>query len=126
MRYGLLAITLIWAALPLVAENWPTWRGPRLDGVSKETGLPVSWDKTKNVTWTLPLPEVSGSSPIVWENTIFLHVAEGGKLYLWSVDRNKGSVNWKKPIADGDHKVRKGNMSSPSPVTDGKTVWVLT
>ena len=97
-----------------------------MDGTSKETGLPVSWDKTKNVTWTLALPEVSGSSPIVWENHLFLHVSEAGKMHLWSIDRNKGTVNWKKLIADGDRKVRKGNMSSPSPVTDGKTVWVLT
>ena len=26
----------------------------------------------------------------------------------------------------GNHKVRKGDMTSPSPVTDGKTVWLLT
>lgn len=126
MTSRILGIALLVSALPMAAENWPTWRGPKLDGVSKETGLPVTWDKTKNITWTLPLPEVSGSSPIIWENTIFLHVSEAGKMYLWSIDRNKGSVNWKKLIADGDRKVRKGNMSSPSPVTDGKTVWVLT
>lgn len=126
MRIRVPAIALLCVVLPAAAENWPAWRGPRLDGTSKETGLPVRWDKTTNVSWTLALPEVSGSSPIVWENTLFLHVAESGKLFLWSIDRDKGSVNWKKHIADGDHKVRKGNMSSPSPVTDGKTVWVLT
>ena len=126
MHSRTLGLALFFAALPLFSENWPTWRGPRLDGTSKETGLPVSWDKTKNVAWMLPLPEVSGSSPIVWENRVFLHVSEGGRMYLWSIDRDKGSVLWKQPVAGGDHKVRKGNMSSPSPVTDGKTVWVLT
>ena len=84
-----LGTLVVFLTLPLAAENWPTWRGPRLDGTSKETGLPVSWDKTKNVTWTLALPEVSGSSPVVWEDHLFLHVSEGGKMYLWSVDRNK-------------------------------------
>jgi outer membrane protein assembly factor BamB len=97
-----------------------------MDGVSKETSLPVSWDKEKNITWRLAMPDVTGSTPIIWGDQIFLHVAEGGKLWLWSVDRNKGEPVWKKQIADGDVRVRKGNMSSPSPVTDGKTVWVLT
>jgi outer membrane protein assembly factor BamB len=44
---------------------------------------------------------------------------------LWAVDRSSGSVKWKKTVAESDEKVRKGNMSSPSPVTDGKTVWVM-
>jgi outer membrane protein assembly factor BamB len=55
-----------------------------------------------------------------------MSVAEGGSLYLWSIDRKMPKVEWKKLLGDGDHKERKQNMSSPSPVTDGKDVWVLT
>ena len=47
-------------------------------------------------------------------------------LELWSIDRNKQAVNWKRPLADSNHMERKQNMSSPSPVTDGKYVWVMT
>jgi outer membrane protein assembly factor BamB len=42
------------------------------------------------------------------------------------VDRTKGEVLWKAPVAGGNNQQRKQNMSSPSPVTDGRTVWVLT
>ena len=48
------------------------------------------------------------------------------RLELWAVDRTKGAVLWKRPIAGGNHIERKQNMSSPSPVTDGKMVWVMT
>jgi hypothetical protein len=51
--------------------------------------------------------------------------SDQGSIWLWAVDRNKGEMRWKKQIAPEDGKVRKGNMSSPSPVTDGKTVWVM-
>jgi outer membrane protein assembly factor BamB len=85
--------------------------------------------QTRNVAWRLPLPAYSGSTPIIWGNTIFLNVATGantGTLELWAIDRNKQSVSWKRPLVDSNHMERKQNMSSPSPVTDGKTVWVMT
>jgi len=108
------------------AENWPQWRGPNLDSTSSETNLPVRWSPGENITWKLPLPAWSGATPIVWGDFIFLNVADGGSLYLWCVDRRGPSVKWKKLLGDGDHKERKQNMSSPSPVTDGKNVWALT
>jgi outer membrane protein assembly factor BamB len=109
-----------------VAGNWPQWRGPSLNGVSDETGLPVKWDQHANVTWKLAMPSWSGSTPIIWGDRIFLNVAEGDNLQLWSVDRNKGEVQWKRPLSGGNVKMRKQNMSSPSPATDGSGVWVMT
>ncbi|MFN0107221.1 MAG: PQQ-binding-like beta-propeller repeat protein [Blastocatellia bacterium] len=112
------------------AENWPQWRGPMQNNISNEKNLPVKWSMTENVTWKLPMPDRSGSTPILWGETIFLNVAEGtttsGALSLWAVDRTKGNVIWKKSLGTGDLRQRKHNMSSPSPVTDGRTVWVMT
>lgn len=119
------AITLLFAVSAL-AGNWPQWRGPALDGTSTETNLPVKWSDKENVAWKLPMPSWSGSTPIVWGERIFLHVAEEDNLQLWSVDRNKGSVLWKRPLSGGNVKRQKQNMSSPSPVTDGANVWVMT
>jgi outer membrane protein assembly factor BamB len=119
----LLAGTTLWAS------NWPTWRGPTLNGVSAETGLPATWSATENVAWKLPLPAFSGSTPIIWGDRIFMNVATGAKsgvLELWAVDRNKRDVVWKRPLANENHMERKQNMSSPSPVTDGRRVWVMT
>jgi outer membrane protein assembly factor BamB len=84
---------------------------------------------TTNIAWRLPLPAYSGSTPIIWGDLIFLNVATGtntGVLELWAVDRRKQAVLWKRPMADSNHMERKQNMSSPSPVTDGRHVWVMT
>lgn len=108
------------------AENWPQWRGPALNGVSSEKNLPVKWTTEENVAWKLPMPGVSGATPIIWRDRIFLNVADGGNLFLWAIDKNKGTVLWKKELGGGDNKMRKHNMSSPSPVTDGRAVWVMT
>jgi len=85
--------------------------------------------ETKNIAWRLPLPAYSGSTPIIWGDTIFLNVATGtntGIVELWAIDRNKQAVSWKRQLTDSNHMERKQNMSSPSPVTDGNYVWVMT
>lgn len=109
------------------AENWPQWRGPSLNGLSMEKNLPSKWTTEENVTWKLAMPAWSGSTPIIWRDRIFLNVAEtDANIYLWCVDRTSGKMLWKKLLGGGDVKMRKQNMSSPSPVTDGRSVYVMT
>lgn len=96
-----------------------------MNGVSDETGVPITWDQQKNVTWKLALPGPSGSTPIVWGDRIFLATGNTDKVELLCIDRNKGAILWTKLVSPSNYKVRKGDMSSPSPATDGKTVWVL-
>lgn len=121
-----LACLAVLSAGTLAAENWPQWRGPSLDGVSTETGLPTKWSAQEEITWKLPLPSRSGATPIVWGEHVFLNVAEGDDLHIWDVDRSTGRLRWRQKMAGGNYKTNKHNMSSPSPVTDGKTVFVLT
>lgn len=111
---------------PCLAQNWPHWRGPQRNGVSEATGLPSKWSSSENVEWKLELPETSGSTPIIWDDHVFLNVAQGKDLSLWAISRLDGSVAWRRPLDDRNEEKRKGNMSSPSPVTDGKSVWVMT
>ena len=118
-------IVLLFASVAF-ADNWPQWRGPFLNGVSAEKNLPARWSTEENIAWKLALPEWSGSTPIVWNERVFLNVAEKGELFLWCVDRAKGTLLWKRLLGGGDEKMRKHNMSSPSPVTDGKSVYVMT
>ena len=123
---GVLAVL---AVATISAENWPQWRGPELNGVSPAKGLPTKWSTTENVAWKLAMPGRSGSTPIIWGEHIFLNVGTAdatGDLELWTLDRNTGKVLWKGPIAGGNRTERKQNMSSPSPVTDGQAVWVMT
>ena len=117
------------AIVTVSAENWPAWRGPAMNGISTEAGLPIKWSTEENIAWKLPMPGRSGSTPIIWNEHIFLNIgtADGsGDLELWALNRADGKVMWKGPIAGGNHLERKQNMSSPSPVTDGQTVWVMT
>ncbi len=124
-RAPVLAVAL--ALMPVVhAADWPQWRGPALNGTSPDTGTPVTFDERTNVAWSLALPDYSGSTPIVAGNTVFLSVADGDTLALWAVNRATGAVRWKRPLGGGNHRERKQNMSSPSPVTDGTTVWTVT
>jgi outer membrane protein assembly factor BamB len=125
-RVVLIVVLLCAMSASSSADNWPQWRGPSLNGLSIEKNLPVRWSKNENITWSLPLPAWSGSTPIVWGDRIFLNVAENNDLYLWSVDRARGVPVWKQRLGSGNVRIMKQNMSSPSPVTDGKAVWVMT
>ena len=126
-RRIVLAASLVALFIPVVsAENWPQWRGPLLNGVSTEKNLPVKWGPDENVTWKTQMPEWSGSTHIIRDHHIFLHGAEKDALFLWALNRVDGTVRWKKPLGAGNVKMRKQNMSSPSPVTDGRSVWVMT
>lgn len=123
--FGIFAVVMfsLTVAYP---ENWPQWRGPNLNGVSSEKNLPLRWGTEENVSWKLAMPAWSGSTPVIWRDRIFLNVADADALYLWCVDKTKGAVLWKKLLGGGNVKMRKQNMSSPSPVTDGNSVYVMT
>ena len=109
------------------AENWPSWRGPQGNGLSSEKGLATEWAPDKNVAWKLPLPGPAGSTPIIWENRIFLtSVNPAGELLLIAADTD-GKQLWQQVVASGNQDARgdEGNSASPSPVTDGKHVWTF-
>ena len=127
-RIVTLSLSAVLVASGAVSANWPSWRGPSANGLSGETNLPVTWSPTENIAWKLALPQWSGATPIIWDDTIFLNVAEADldTLSLWAVSRPNGTVLWKRPLSTGNNKQRKQNMSSPSPVTDGTTVWAST
>jgi len=108
------------------AENWPQWRGPNLNGTSNEKNLPLRWSAEEGIAWKLPLPGLSGATPVIWEERIFVNVTDGENIALWCLDRSTGQPLWKKLLGGGNVRMRKHNMSSPSPVTDGKSVWVIT
>ena len=110
-----------------MAENWPQWRGVTFDGISHETNVPVKWSKTENVAWRLPLPGPAGSTPIIWDEQIFVtSVDDKGALLLISVTTD-GKELWRTVVTAGNHDVRgdEGNSASNSPCTDGKHVWVM-
>ena len=61
------------------AGNWPQWRGPDGSGISAEKNLPAEWSTTKNIKWKTPIDGRGHSSPIVWDNKIFVTTAIEGE-----------------------------------------------
>jgi len=122
-----LAAVVMLVARSTAAENWPQWRGPRNDSISKATALPERWSKTKNVAWRTPLPGRAGATPCVWNDRIYLTSNEGDDLVLLCVAAKDGSILWKRTVCTGNQDARsgEGNSASPSPSTDGKHVWVF-
>ena len=122
-------VTLV-AALALAprarAENWPQWRGAKLDGISHETDVPRTWSKTDNVAWRLALPGPAGATPVVWGDRIYLTSTDGDDLVLLGIS-TAGQQLWKQVMADHNKAIRgdEGNFASPSPSTDGKHVWAM-
>jgi outer membrane protein assembly factor BamB len=108
------------------AENWPQWRGPNLDGVSKETNLPAEWGPDKNVVWKLKMPGMGSSTPAVWGEKIFLTSQDGDALVLLRVSTD-GKEVWRHKLGQGNSRFRRdeGNLASASPSTDGSHVWVF-
>ena len=65
---GILAL-LVFTTL-VSAEDWPAWRGPRLDGTSTEKNIPIHWSGTDNVAWKTTIPGIGHSSPIISGNRV--------------------------------------------------------
>lgn len=127
------------ALIPLAvrAENWGQWRGPNQNGVGMAENLPTTWSLTKNLIWKTELPSWSGSTPIVWGDRVFVvspspartpeeREPGGPEIYILCLAREDGRERWRYKLDEGNRLWRKHNNTSPSPVTDGAHVWVMT
>jgi outer membrane protein assembly factor BamB len=107
------------------AENWPQWRGPRLDGGSLDAGFPVTAEGSQ--TWKVELPGSGHASPIVWEDKIFTVAAlpDTEERVLLCLDRASGKLLWQSSVlkapAEGIHKLN--SLASSTPATDGERVF---
>ena len=109
------------------AENWPQFRGPNSQGRSAETGVPVRWTASENIAWNTPVPGESWSSPIVWEDFIFLTTAidDGHSCHVIALDRRTGRILWDQEVLKQSpgHKEGRNTYATPTPATDGERVY---
>ena len=127
-RFVLLAGFL--AFLPSArAENWPEFRGPGRQGISGEKNLPIKWGKSENIAWSSAVPGVSWSTPIVWDNRVFLTTAtdEGQSCRVLALDAATGKTVWDREVFRQvpRKKETRNSYSTPTPVTDGKRVYAV-
>ncbi len=146
-------LTLI--ALPVHAselDNWGQWRGPLATGVAPKANPPITWSEKKNIRWKVALPGKGHSTPVVWQDFIFLTAARPfGKpmkpkysgapgahdnlpithhqeFLVLAVRRQDGKLLWNKTVHkelphEGGHE--SGSLASASSVTDGKHVFAF-
>jgi outer membrane protein assembly factor BamB len=124
---GVVFCILICCKSEVTGANWPAWRGPNGDGKSSEANLPTQWSPTNNILWKTPLPGEGNSTPIVWNNHVFVTCPiDGGKIRsLIGLDRNNGKQLWRRdflyPQTETTH--LDNPFCSGSPTTDGKFVY---
>jgi outer membrane protein assembly factor BamB len=126
MRISPFAFVLL-LALNLKSADWPAWRGRDGTGVSLEKNLPSEWSKDKNIKWEVDLPGKGASSAITHGSRVYLTAqGEDTAQYLIALNQKDGQVIWQKQITQGKLKSHNlHNMATPTPVTDGKNVWVM-
>jgi len=127
---SLLATTVL-SNMIVSAQNrgkawWPQFRGPNSAGLGEGTP-PVHFGPAQNVRWKTPVgPGLS--SPIVWEERIFLTEFDkaGKQLSTLCIDRRTGKILWRKTVSPKQIE-EVHEISSPAgstPVTDGERVYV--
>jgi len=122
------------------AEDWPSFRGPKGDGVVAQS-LPVEWDSDKNIAWRTEIPGEGWSSPVAAGNRIYLTAAipsgEGDEdqknqefaLSLIIINGTSGEIIKTVPIMQqtGERAARvhrKNSHASPTPVIEGDKIYV--
>ncbi len=93
-----LALTLVvTVAIPVAAEDWPEWRGPRRDGSTREKGLPEKWSTAgENLLWRAPIG--GRSAPVVFGDRVYIYNTAGKAELLQEqlscLDAITGRVLW--------------------------------
>lgn len=109
------------------SENWPAWRGPRGDGTSGETGIPLAWSTNENIAWKTPLVIKGHSSPIVWGGTVFVTGCDENtrERVVEAYDLATGKRSWRQVclVADLERKHPENSFASATPATDGERVF---
>ena len=146
----LVLFVMMWSQVSEADDRWPQFRGPGSRGISDEAGLPTNWSSTENVAWVTDIPGLGWSSPIVWDDTVFLTtvVTSGsveeplGGFYrgretwlpsqvehrwlVYAIDVETGAVKWEREVhrsvPESAHHL-KNTLASETAVTDGESVY---
>ena len=138
---ALAAMPLVAAAAQAQSQNWPTFRAFGGVAVGKSP-TPATWDvsNSSNVAWRTAIPGIALSSPIVWEDRIYVTTAvpqatPSGQDFrtphvwkLMSFDRKSGKLVWESTAHEGTpHMDRhpKSSYANSTPSTDGRHIVAL-
>lgn len=125
----------------LDAEDWNRFRGPNGSGVQNAT-LPTTWSESENLAWRVKLPGKGSSSPIVWNDRVYLTAFSGYamdyenpgdrdslQLHVLCLKVADGSLIWDCPITPSSEeqsvskRVAEHGYASPTPCADAFAVY---
>ena len=109
--YSNVTLALVGSSILALAGNWSQFRGPNGSGISDETNLPDVWSETKNLSWKAPLPGPGSSSPVVFNDRVYITsysgyadanndpgTIENLKRHLLCLDAKSGQVLWRTDV----------------------------
>ena len=121
---------LLWAAtVHGGSTNWPEFRGPTGDGVAQVTNAPIKWSETENIKWKTAIHDKGHSTPVVWNDQIWLTTAtkDGHKLFAVCIDRETGRTIYDLLLFEVDKpgKIHANNTyATCSPVIEAGRIYV--
>ncbi|MEL6821224.1 MAG: PQQ-binding-like beta-propeller repeat protein [Calditrichota bacterium] len=111
------------------SDSWPGLRGSG-NGYYSGPELPLSWSDSTNISCSIDLPGYGQSSPVIWNDLVFVTSAEGkmkDTLNVLCVNVTDGKTIWAKRF-DATQKVEASRMVSqgaPTPVVDEAGLYVF-
>ena len=119
-------------ALPTMAAEpaWPQFRGPAGRGVAanEQNNPPVNWSKKQNTTWKTKIPGSGWSSPVIWNDQIWLTTSlkDGQQVFAVCVETN-GKLKHQVKLFDipkPQVKNALNSYASPSPTIEAGRVYL--
>jgi len=124
-------VLLVLVCFPTVsaAENWDRFRGPNGAGQADAAEIPSQWN-AENFLWKQSLPGVGHSSPVIWQDRLFLTSAnaETGEQIFQAYDALSGKLLWERritgPAASRYPYHAFNSLASSTPAVDEGHVYV--
>ncbi len=126
-RAALGLVLLLILAVSVRAENWPRFRGPNGQGISEAKTIPVKWS-VQDYNWEIELPGGGHSSPVVWEDKVFVTSADDKTLKgtLLCVSASDGRERWRKEFSLNKVQMNTLNSyASATPALDADHVYLF-
>src|SRR5215813_12078946 len=108
-RWFVLSVVLLLLAvadhvLAQTDANWPQWRGPNRDGVSKETGLLKQWPADgPSLVWKASGAGGGYSSFSIANGRLYTMGVRGNREFVIAFDVANGKEVWSTPHGDVFH-----------------------
>ena len=115
------------AQAPPPAQNtdWPQWRGPDRNGISKETGLLKQWPTGGPPRlWRVSNLGAGYGSLAVVGDRIYVQMQVGRQSVVASLNRATGQLVWSKPLGNAGNNDR-GPGPRGTPTIDGDRLYAL-